>query len=58
MSEITTILGTATTLFGAVTILAVLVTGFLLGRRWLNSTGFVDSRGRDSEDNSGAYRGN
>jgi len=34
MSEITTALGTATTLFGVVTTLAVLVTGFFVGRRW------------------------
>lgn len=35
MSEITTALGTATTLFAVVTTLAVLVTGFFVGRRWL-----------------------
>jgi len=35
MAEITTALGTATTLFGVVTTLAVLVTGFFVGRRWL-----------------------
>lgn len=35
MAEITTALGTATTLFGVVTTLAVLVTGFFVGRSWL-----------------------
>ena len=35
MADITTALGTATTLFGVVTTLAVLVTGFFVGRRWL-----------------------
>lgn len=35
MEEITTALGTATTLFGAVVVLAVLVTGFFKGRSWL-----------------------
>jgi len=35
MTAITTALGTATTLFGVVTTLAVLVTGFFVGRRWL-----------------------
>lgn len=35
MSEITTALGTATTLFGAVMTLSVLVTGFFVGRSWL-----------------------
>jgi len=34
MTAITTALGTATTLFGVVTTLAVLVTGFFVGRRW------------------------
>jgi len=34
MSQITTALGTATTLFGVVITLAVLVTGFFVGRRW------------------------
>jgi len=34
MSDITTALGTATTLFGVVTTLAVLVTGFFKGRAW------------------------
>jgi len=36
MSQITTALGTATTLFGVVATLAVLVTGFFVGRAWLN----------------------
>ena len=36
MEEITTALGTATTLFGVVVTLAVLVTGFFVGRAWLN----------------------
>jgi len=35
MAEITTALGTATTLFGVVVTLAVLVTGFFKGRSWL-----------------------
>jgi len=35
MSVITTNLATATTLFGVVTTLAVLVTGFFVGRAWL-----------------------
>ena len=35
MADITTALATATTLFGVVTTLAVLVTGFFVGRRWL-----------------------
>jgi len=35
MTEITTALGTATTLFGVVVTLAVLVTGFFVGRSWL-----------------------
>jgi len=34
MDEITAALTSATTLFGAVTTLAVLVTGFFVGRRW------------------------
>jgi hypothetical protein len=34
MTAITTALGTATTLFAAVTLLAVLVTGFFVGRAW------------------------
>jgi len=34
MADITTALGTATTLFGVVITLAVLVTGFFVGRRW------------------------
>jgi len=34
MTAITTALGTATTLFGVVTTLAILVTGFFVGRRW------------------------
>jgi len=35
MSEITDALGDATTLFGVVVTLAVLVTGFFKGRAWL-----------------------
>lgn len=35
MAEITTALGTATTLFGVVVVLAVTVTGFFKGRSWL-----------------------
>lgn len=35
MTEITTALGTATTLFGVVATLAVLVTGFFVGRSWM-----------------------
>jgi hypothetical protein len=35
MSEITAALGDATTLFGVVATLAVLVTGFFVGRAWL-----------------------
>lgn len=35
MSNITTALGTATTLFGVVMTLGVLVTGFFVGRSWL-----------------------
>lgn len=35
MAEITSAVGTATTLFGVVVVLAVSVTGFFLGRRWL-----------------------
>jgi len=34
MTAITTALGTATTLFGVVTTLAILVTGFFVGRAW------------------------
>jgi len=34
MSEITTALGTATTLFGVVVTLAVTVVGFFKGRAW------------------------
>ena len=34
MSDITAALGDATTLFGVVVTLAVLVTGFFVGRRW------------------------
>jgi hypothetical protein len=34
MDDITTALGTATTLFGVVATLAILVTGFFVGRRW------------------------
>jgi len=34
MSEITTALGTATTLFGVVVVLAVTVVGFIKGRQW------------------------
>lgn len=35
MPEITTALASATTLFGVVVTLAVLVTGFFKGRAWL-----------------------
>ena len=35
MGEITSALTTATTLFGLVVTLAVLVTGFFVGRSWL-----------------------
>jgi len=35
MAEITTALGTATTLFAAVAVLAITVTGFFVGRAWL-----------------------
>jgi hypothetical protein len=35
MSQITTALGTATTLFGVVVVLAVTVVGFFKGRAWL-----------------------
>lgn len=35
MAEITTALGTATTLFGVAITLCVLVTGFFVGRSWL-----------------------
>jgi len=34
MAEITDALTDATTLFGVVTVLAILVTGFFVGRRW------------------------
>jgi len=34
MTEITTALSTATTLFGAVVVLAVTVVGFFKGRAW------------------------
>ncbi len=34
MSDITTALGTATTLFAAVVVLAVAVVGFFKGRAW------------------------
>jgi uncharacterized protein YneF (UPF0154 family) len=34
MDDITTALATATTLFGVVSTLAILVTGFFVGRRW------------------------
>jgi hypothetical protein len=36
MTEITTMIGEATTLFGVVVALAVTVTGFFIGRRWLS----------------------
>jgi hypothetical protein len=36
MVEITTAIGTATTLFGVVAALAITVTGFFIGRAWLN----------------------
>jgi hypothetical protein len=35
MTEITAAIGDATTLFGVVVTLAVTVTGFFVGRRWL-----------------------
>lgn len=35
MTEITEMLADATTLFGAVVVLAVTVTGFFLGRKWI-----------------------
>lgn len=35
MAEITTMLTDATTLFGLVATLAVLVTGFFIGRKWI-----------------------
>lgn len=35
MSEITAAVGSATTLFGVIVVLAVAVTGFFLGRKWL-----------------------
>lgn len=35
MSDITTALVAATTLFGGVVLLSISVTGFFLGRRWL-----------------------
>lgn len=35
MAEITDALTDATTLFGVVVVLAVTVTGFFLGRKWL-----------------------
>lgn len=35
MSEITTMLGGLTTLFAGVATLAVLVTGFFVGRKWV-----------------------
>jgi len=35
MTEITAALGDATTLFGVAATLAVTVTGFFLGRKWL-----------------------
>ena len=34
MSDITAALGGATTLFGVIVTLAVLVTGFFVGRKW------------------------
>ena len=39
MAEITTALGTGTILFAAVAALAITVTGFFLGRRWLAKIG-------------------
>lgn len=39
MNEITLALDTATTLFGVVVTLAVFVTGFYIGRRWLRLMG-------------------
>jgi hypothetical protein len=35
MSDITTMVGDATTLFGVIVVLAVSVTGFFLGRKWV-----------------------
>jgi len=35
MTEITALLGEASTLFGAIVVLATTVTGFFIGRRWL-----------------------
>ena len=35
MTEITAMVAEATTLFGVVVVLAVTVTGFFVGRRWL-----------------------
>lgn len=42
MNSITSALGDATTLFGVVTTLCVLVTGFFIGRRWLSRAGDGD----------------
>jgi len=35
MADITTLLGEGTTLFEAIVVLAVIVTGFFIGRKWL-----------------------
>jgi len=35
MAEITDLLADGTTLFTAITVLAVIVTGFFLGRKWI-----------------------
>ncbi len=35
MSDITTMVADATTLFGVIVVLAVSVTGFFLGRKWI-----------------------
>jgi len=35
MTEITAAVASATTLFGVIVVLAVAVTGFYLGRKWL-----------------------
>jgi hypothetical protein len=35
MTEITTAFATLTTLFGVFTVLAIAVTGFLVGRKWM-----------------------
>jgi len=52
MAEITTLLGTATTLFGGVVSLAILVTGFFKGRQWL---GKAMDEGTDMDRNHEAH---